>query len=465
MPGRAAAEGRPVPPSSVRAVSAASRSLPPAATAGDAMHGLARRLFPIGRSLTGDGVRATLELLREWVRLEVTEVPSGTAVYDWIVPPEWNVRAAWIADAAGERLVDWADNSLHVVGYSEPVKATMRGADLQPQLHSLPERPHAVPYRTSYYERTWGFCLAENVRRRIRDDALYDVVIDATLADDGSLTYAETFVPGTGDGEFLVSTYVCHPSLANDNVAGIVVAAALARWLPSGTLRNGVRFLFAPSGVGTLTWLARNEARLPLLRGGVVLACAGDRGPLSYKRSRRGNAPVDRAAANVLGRREGAVVTDFVPWGTDERQFCSPGFDLPVGRLARTPNGEYEEYHTSDDDVDFISAAHLADTLAALAEIVDAVDADITLVRTEPRGEPQLSRHDIEASMSRSLLRRGDEAKQALFWLLNLADGHHGLIDIAERSGLEIGLLAETATALMDARLLHEDAGVGAGAA
>jgi aminopeptidase-like protein len=423
------------------------------------MYTLAQRLFPIGRSLTGDGVRATLGLVSEWLPLELTEVPAGTAVYDWIVPPEWNVHDAWIADAEGRRLVDLSDSSLHVVGYSEPVNVRLRGADLQPRLHSLPERPDSIPYRTSYYERTWGFCVADRVRREIDDEGEYEVAIESSLDEHGSLTFGEWFLPGRGENEILVSTYVCHPSLANDNVAGIVVAAALARWLPPGRLRHGVRFVFAPSGVGTLAWLERNESRLGRVRSGVVVACAGDRGPLSYKRSRRGDAPVDRAAAHVLARRERASVTDFVPWGTDERQLCSPGFDLPVGRLARTPNGEYDEYHTSDDDLDFITSEHLADTLTALAEVIDVIDADVTLARVEPRGEPQLSRHSIEAAISRDLLLRGDDAKQALFWLLNLADGHHSLLDVAERSGLDFALLASTADLLLDAGLVREVGG------
>jgi aminopeptidase-like protein len=435
---------------------AAAPAMPGPAEAGEAMFSLARALFPLNRSLTGNGVRESLRLLSEWADLEITEVPSGTEVYDWRVPPEWNVREAWIEDAEGRRLVDLEDSSLHVVGYSEPIRSRLRGAELQPHLHSLPAHPDWIPYRTSYHDRTWGFCLSDNVRSRIDEQSMYEVLIDSEFDDAGSLTLGECVVPGLSEDEILVSTYICHPSLANDNVAGIVVASALARWLPRTRLRHTVRILFSPSGVGTLAWLQRNERHVERIRAGLVIACAGDRGPLSYKRSRRCDTVVDRAAVHVLSGRRGATVREFVPWGTDERQFCSPGFDLPVGTLTRTPNGEYAEYHTSADNLDLIGAEHLADTLSALTDIVDLIDADLRLIRTEPRGEPQLSRHSIEGTMSRELLGGRDESKEALFWLLNLADGGHTLFDVVERSGLPLAVISETADALLAADLVRE---------
>jgi aminopeptidase-like protein len=418
---------------------------------------LAARLFPLPRSLTGHGVRRTLAAIADWVPLDTVEVPSGTPVYDWVVPPEWNVAEAWIADESGNRLVDFADSSLHVVGYSEPVRANLTGAELDSRLHSLPDRPALTPYRTSYYTRTWGFCLPDAIRRRIEAERTYEVVIDATLDDGGSLTYGECFVPGTGASEILVSTYVCHPATANDNVAGIVVAAALARALRPNVLEHGVRFVFAPSGVGTLAWLQRNEERLDRIDAGLVVACAGDDAPLSYKRSRRGDTVVDRAAAHVLGHRPGSIVRDFVPWGTDERQFCSPGFNLPVGTLTRTPNGLYEAYHTSADDLSVISAARLADTLSALAEIVHVVDGNARLVRTEPRGEPHLSGHGIDGTMSGGLLSGRDDANQALFWLLNLADGEHDLLEVAERAEVPFAMIEHAARVLSEAGVLRPE--------
>jgi aminopeptidase-like protein len=447
-----------VPEAQARGLTACSPSLPDDRATGKELTALARELFPIGRSLTGDGVRETLRLVGERAPLDVTEVPSGTVVYDWVVPPEWNLREAWIADGDGRRLVDAADSPLHVVGYSVPVRATLTGAELQEHLHSLPERPDRVPYRTSYYEPAWGFCLADDVRATIDDRSSYDVLVDSRLDKDGSLTYGEHVVPGADPaaGELLVSTYVCHPSLANDNVSGIAVCAELARLLPAGQLRHDVRFLFGPAGLGALAWLARNEERLSRVAGGLVVACAGDRGGLHYKRSRRGDADVDRAAALVLAGRHGSELRDFEPWGTDERQFCSPGFDLPVGTLTRTPNGRYDEYHTSADDLSLLSPDSLADTLRAIAEILDVLDLNVRLERVEPRGEPQLSRHRLEGGMTAGLLQGTETDRRALFWLLNLADGRRTLLDVAERGGLPFEAVVEAAGRLLSHGLVRE---------
>ena len=423
---------------------------------GEELYDLARRLYPLRRSLTGEGVRQTLSLVSEWAPLERHEVASGTRVFDWIVPPEWNVKAAWIARPDGTHLVDLEEHGLHLVGYSEPVAAQMSGAELDRHLHSLPDHPGWIPYRTAYYERTWGFCLAQSVRDSIDREAVYEVRIDSTLDAGGSLTYGDHLIPGRGGcGEILISTYVCHPALANDNAAGIAVVAGLARSLAPGQLRSDVRFVFSPSGVGTLAWLQRHHGRLANIRAGLVVACAGDAGPLAYKQSRRGDAMIDRAAAQVLAGRQGATLRGFVPWGTDERQFCSPGFDLPIGVLTRTPNGLYPEYHTSADNLDLIAPEHLADTLAALLEIVESVDANDVFLRTEPHGEPQLSRHALEGTMTGSLLTGGDREKQALFWLLNLADGDHDLLAVAERAGVPFEFVRRTADNLEQAGLLR----------
>jgi aminopeptidase-like protein len=314
---------------------------------------LMRRLFPLCRSLTGSGVRATFDLLDEQVPLVRTEVPSGTEVFDWIVPDEWNVHDAYVADPRGRRVVDLSESTLHVVSYSEPVRATMSLEELRRHLHTLPDRPELVPYRTSYYERTWGFCLSH---RRLLDlqSGDYEVVIDATL-EPGHLTYAELTLHGRGDDEVLISTYVCHPSLANDNLSGIVVTAMLGKLLAAQDLRHTYRFLFAPGTMGPLAWLDRNREHLERVRHGLTIACVGDAGPLTYKRSRRGASEIDRAFEVVL--RDAGVphrLVDFEPWGGDERQFCSPGFDLPFGALSRTAHAEYPFNHTSGDNLEGI---------------------------------------------------------------------------------------------------------------
>jgi aminopeptidase-like protein len=422
---------------------------------GEEMMELARSLYPLNRSLTGDGVRETFRVLGAGVPLDVSEVASGTAVYDWTVPREWSLRDAWIADSSGERLVDFAASNLHVVGYSAPVDATMRGSELREHLHRLPEHPDWIPARTSYYDPAWGFCVTGAQFESVVDDDEYHVVLDSSL-ENGSLTYAELVVPGRSDDEVLLSTYVCHPSLANDNLSGIVVLAALGRSLHGVEHRFTYRLLFAPSTIGALTWLARNESRLDRVRHGLVVSCVGDRGPLTYKRSRRADADVDRAAAHVVERRPGGSLRPFVPWGGDERQFCAPGFDLPVGSLTRTPHGQYPEYHTSADNLDLIDSAALADSLDALAEILDVLEDDVVLERVDGRGEPQLGRRGLYETLGAGLPVQVEESRQALLWTLNLADGRHGLLEVAERSGLPFGRIRAITDVLLDAGLVRE---------
>lgn len=417
-------------------------------SAGQEMHDLVRRLYPLCRSITGDGVRETLAIVGEHLDLDVREVPTGTPVLDWTIPQEWNIRDAYIA-LDGERVVDFRESNLHVVGYSVPVAARMSLAELRPHLHTLPDQPDLVPYRTSYYAPTWGFCLAQSVLDRL-PDAEYEVRIDSTLAD-GSLTYAEHVVPGTVSDEVLVSCHVCHPSLANDNMAGVAVAVHLARSLENP--HYTYRFVFAPGTIGAITWLARNAARVDRVRHGLVLACAGDRGSLTYKQSRRGDAEIDRVLAHVLRDRPHEIRA-FSPYGYDERQYCSPGFDLGVGSLTRTPYAGYPEYHTSGDDPDFVAPEALADTLAVCREAFDVLDRNRTYVNTSPYGEPQLGRRGLYSSLGG----RSDakDAQLAMLWVLNYSDGRHSLLDIAERAKLPFSAVVTAADALLDADLLKE---------
>ena len=437
------------------------RALPPPEELGREAMEMAEQLFPIPRSLTGEGVRETLRLVAATAALETREVPSGTRVFDWTVPPEWNVREAWIADENGRRLVDLRDNPLHLLGYSEAVNARMSGAQLQGHLHSLPDLPDVIPARTSYWERRWGFCLAERVRKEIRDDALYEVVIDATLDDEGSLSYGEAVVPGTSEHEIVVSTYTCHPGLANDGVSGIVVAALLAKYLPAApTLRHTVRFLFAPATIGAIAWLAANEERLDRIRAGFVVSCAGDRGPLTLKHTRRGGTTVDRAGALVVAERGGST-RRFEPWGTDERQFCSPGFDLPFVALTRTAHDLFPEHHTSDDNLSLLDPAALAESVAALAAIVDVIEQEKRLLNLYPKGEPRLGDRGLYATLSAGVPGGTEAIGQALLWVLNLSDGHHSLLAIAARSGLPFDLLAAAADTLVAHEMVSElDRGV-----
>jgi aminopeptidase-like protein len=423
-------------------------------TAGEELYKLVAELYPICRSITGDGVRRTLEIVgREIGGLEISEVPSGTPVLDWTVPREWNVRDAWVADAAGGRVIDFQESNLHLLGYSVPVRATMPLAELKRHLFTLPDHPDWVPWRTSYYAERWGFCASQRLVDGLPEGD-YEVCVDTSLAD-GHLTYGEHLVEGRTTDEVLVSCHVCHPSLANDNLSGIAVATRLARLLGEARPRYSYRFLFAPGTIGSITWLARNEDRLDQVRHGLVLACVGDPGGFTYKRSRRGDAEIDRVVAHVLGRsgRPHRVV-DFSPYGYDERQYCSPGFDLPVGCLSRTPYAAYPEYHTSADDLDLVGPAQLQESLEVCWEVVQLLEADRRYVNLSPKGEPQLGRRGLYGQIGgRS---DAEERQMAMLWVLNQSDGRMSLLDVAERSGVPLALLAEVAAALEEAGLLAE---------
>ncbi len=420
---------------------------------GARLHELVTRLYPLCRSITGDGVRATLEILGETIPLEIHEVASGTPVFDWTVPREWNIRDAYVKDRTGRRVVDFQESNLHVVSYSVPVHATMTLDELRPHLHTLPEQPTLVPYRTSYYAESWGFCLRQDVLDGL-DQGPYEVCIDSTLAD-GYLTYGECVVPGELADEVLLTCHICHPSLANDNLAGNAIAVALAAQLAQGRPRFTYRFLFIPGTIGSITWLALNQPRTDRIAAGLVLACAGDPGQLTYKRSRRGDTAIDRAVCHVLaGSGRPHEVQDFSPYGYDERQFCSPGFNLPVGNLSRTPFARYPEYHTSGDDLDFVSPEAMVDTLDTVWQVFGVLERDRRYLNLNPHCEPQLGRRGLYGALGG----RSDtqQRQMAMLWVLNLSDGEHSLLDIAQRSELPFDLVAEVADVLRDADLLKE---------
>jgi aminopeptidase-like protein len=411
---------------------------------------LADRLFPILRSLTGDGVRKTLAILGERIPIELHEVPTGTRVLDWTVPREWNVREAWIEGPDGRRVVDVREHSLHLMGYSVPVRARMALEDLKPHLYSLPETPSLIPFRTSFYEERWGFSMRHRDLLALPEGE-YEVCIDSTL-EDGHLTYGECLVQGESAEEVLLHAHVCHPSLANDNVSSIALATLLARALQERGTRLTYRFVFAPATIGAITWLARNEPDLDRIRHGLVLAGTGDAGSMTYKRSRRATADVDRAVELVL-RESGDpyAVEPFSPWGYDERQYCSLGFDLPVGCLMRTPHGRYAEYHTSGDDMAFIRPAALGHSFSILSAIVDVLEGDGQYRNLSPKGEPQLGRRGLYGSLGEGRTR---ETELGLLWVLNASDGKTSLLDIAERSGLRFSALRRAADVLVAHRLL-----------
>jgi aminopeptidase-like protein len=415
---------------------------------GEELVELMLELFPVPRSLTGDGVRDTLAVLARDIPLELIETPSGTEVFDWVVPREWNLRAAWIDGPHGDRVVDVADSPLHVLGYSTPVDAVLALDELRDHVYTHRDDPELIPYRTSYWEERWGFCMSRRLLESL-EDGDYRVVIDADL-EDGSLTSGEVTIPGETDAEFLLSTYVCHPSLANDNLSGTVLLWALAKALGRQKLTNTYRLLWSPGTLGPLCWLSRNLGRLDCVRHGLVVSCVGDPGPMRYKASRRGNAPIDRVAAYVLGRETASVVSEWEPRGGDERQYCSPGFDLPVGALSRTPHGHFPQYHSSGDDLSLVTADALASSFRTALAIIDVVETNDRYRNLSPYGEPQLGKRGLYQSIP-----DGTNPEAAYLWVLNLSDGSHDLLAIAERSGLAFEAVREAAATLEQHDLLE----------
>ena len=417
------------------------------------MKELIEALFPICRSISGDGVRQSLACLQEVIPLDIVEVPTGTQVLDWQVPREWNVRDAYIKDASGARIVDFKENNLHLLSYSSPLNRTMSLQELRPHLFSLPEQPDLIPYRTSYYNENWGFCLPHNQLLGLADGD-YEVVIDSSL-EDGSLSYGECFLPGTSSQEVLISTHICHPSLCNDNLSGIAVAAHLAKSLQGRKHKYSYRFLFLPVTIGAITWLARNEEAVGNIRYGLVASNLADQGGFTYKKSRSGRAGIDRIVEYVLRtsnvRHE---IREFVPYGYDERQYGSPGFDLPVGSLSRTPYGEYDEYHTSADNLSFISHDNLQQSLDVFEKVVATLESNRYFRNLLPKGEPQLGRRGLYKKVGGETDQK--ESQMALLWVLNLSDGRNSLLDIVEISGLDTAVIAQAAEELLSHGLLEE---------
>ena len=410
----------------------------------------AAELYPICRSITGKGIRQTLKTIQRQIPLELHHVNSGTQVFDWEVPQEWNIKDAYIKDAAGNRVVDFQKHNLHVLNYSSPVHQTLSLTELRPHLHTIPEHADWIPYRTSYYKRDWGFCLTHNQLLSLQEGN-YEVRIDSTL-EDGQLTYGECFLPGTLKDEVLISVHACHPSLANDNLSGLTVATALAAMLRERTLRYSYRFLFIPGTIGAITWLARNRDAAKRVCHGLVLTCVGDAGGFHYKKSRRGDAEIDRAMAQVLKNcGEPSEILEFSPYGYDERQYCSPGFNLPVGCLMRSVWGSFPEYHTSADNLDFIRPEPLARSLGLCAAAVDILEKNRRYLNQNPCCEPQLGKRNLYRATGGGSIH---EEINARLWVLNFSDGEHSLLDIAERSGLPFTAISSAAELLATNGLL-----------
>jgi aminopeptidase-like protein len=419
-------------------------------TEGDAIHAFASELYPICRSITGDGVRRTLRLMSEHVPLSISEVPTGTPVFDWTVPQEWNVEGAYVADAHGRRIIDFDRHNLHLVNYSIPFKGSLTKEQLLPQLHSIPSHPKWIPYRTAYYQPRWGFCLPDDDLKSL-PDGTFDVNVDTRLTD-GALTYGEYFLPGRSSDEVLIYSHICHPSLGNDNLSGLGVTLWLAKQLTALPRRFSYRFVWAPATIGAITWLAVNRPKLKRIVGGLVAVLLGDSAEFTYKRSQRGDTQIDRILSYAVQRHNGRVI-EFDPYGYDERQFCSPGIDLAVGRISRSVNGGYAEYHTSADNLEFIKPESLVKSLDLLLEVVELIEHNRVCVNLQPFGEPQLGRRGLYRNTGGENL---PDREYSMLWVLNQCDGRRSLLDVAERAQLPFRSILSISDELERAGLLRD---------
>lgn len=416
------------------------------------MYNLLKKLYPLCRSLTGDGVRQTLAILQEHIPLEIKNISSGNQVFDWKVPKEWNIRDAYVKNSKGERIIDFQKSNLHVLNYSIPVNARMTLEQLRPHLFTNPKYPDWIPYLSSYYKEHWGFCLSHNQYVALEEDT-YEVVIDSSLTD-GNLVWGEYFIQGQSNEEVLLSTYICHPSTCNDNLSGIVLNTWLAKALKEGSHYYSYRFLFIPETIGAIAWLALNEEKLSLIHHGLIITCVGDSGSMTYKKSRLGNADIDKAVAKILSDSGDAYkIQDYDPCGSDERQFCSPGINLPMGSLMRTQYGHYPEYHTSADNLDFVKPEALDDSFQKYCKVLDLLEHNNVYINTNPKCEPQLGKRGLYRLIGGSK----DEAvnELAIGWVLNFSDGSHSLLDIAIRSGISFDDIKKAADALIACQLLR----------
>jgi aminopeptidase-like protein len=419
---------------------------------GQLMHELATRLFPICRSITGPGVRETLRILQEHIPIQIHEVPSGTPIFDWTVPREWIIRDAFLADQTGARVVDFQCNNLHVVGYSTPIDQQLPLHELQEHLYSLPDQPNAIPYVTSYYKDRWGFCLSHADRLQL-NPGIYRAVIDSELKD-GSLTYGECIFPGATKQEIFLSTYVCHPSMANNELSGPVVTTFVCNWIRSQPRHYTYRVIFIPETIGALTYLSRHLDHLQKnVVAGFNISCVGDERSFSYVSSRYANTLADRIAAHVLPTMSSNYTAySFLDRGSDERQYRSPGVDLPVVSLCRSKYGTYPEYHTSLDNLQLVTPNGLAGGYEMVRRCLEALEQN-RRYHVNCYGEPCLGKRGLYPTLSQK--NSGSNVKTMMDFLA-YADGRNDLISIADIIGVSISDILPIASRLKEAGLISE---------
>lgn len=436
---------------------------------------LLAELFPLPRSLTGEGVRATLHRLQKVAPFDLIEIPSGTQVYDWEVPEEWNIRGGYLETEDGERVVDFDDLNLHVVGYSTPIDEILSWQELEPHLHTLPDLPEAVPYRTSYYDRDWGFCLSHHTYLGLDRDKRYRAVIDTELKA-GSMTLGEARIEGESGHEFLVSAYCCHPSLANDSLSGVVLWAMLLRELQSRPTRHAYRFVILPETIGAIAYLALHEEEMKRVRGGFIPTTLAGPGPFGYKRTFRGESVVDRAVRRTFAEQD----IDYIEYpfdinGSDEKQYSAPAFRIPVGTISKSKYYEYQEYHTSLDNLEFIEPKYLIDSLKLYLLSIEKLELDLTYRSLSPHSEPMFGKRGLYPRLGGSIKQRAADlqrehhereyaieidtsiygnALDALRWTMFYSDGNTSLLDLAEKVAMPVRQLYESAETLQEHGLL-----------
>lgn len=420
---------------------------------GKEMYSLMEELFPLCRSITGNGVRETLRVIKKHIPLDIREIKTGTEVFDWTIPKEWNIKDAYVKNSKGEKIIDFKESNLHILNYSAPVNKKIPLSELREHLFTLPDFPDRIPYLTTYYKENWGFCITHNQYERLVD-GVYEVFIDSELTD-GSLSFGEFYLKGQMEEEVLLTCYTCHPSMCNDNLSGVVLLTMLARHLKGVKLKYSYRFLFIPETIGAIAWLSLNENITTRIKYGLVATCLGDRGKSTYKRSKVGDAAIDKIMEKVLlDSGQPCDIIDFFPMGSDERQFCSPGFNLPVGSLMRTPYGCFSEYHTSADDLNFVDSISLADSIEKYIDAIFIIENDDTCLNQNPKCEPQLGKRGLYEMVGGRKV--GSDRTSSMLWLLSFSDGKNSILDIAIRSGLSFKTIKSAADELLQEGLLRK---------
>jgi len=440
---------------------------------GNEMYELMEKLFPITRSITGEGVRKSLKILQDLIDLKIHEVPTGSKVFDWTVPQEWNISDGYIMNSKKEKIVDFKKSNIHVLQYSENINKKIGLEELKKHIFTLPEQPNSIPYVTSFYNKNWGFCMSHNEFLKLEDEEYFVNIISEHK--NGHLTYGEFLIKGDSKKEILISTYVCHPSLCNDNLSGPVLAVFLAKYLSKIKLYYSIRFLFIPETIGAITWISLNEDKIENIVHGLVATCVGDSGISTYKKSRDGNNIIDEVVEEVLVESGNPYkIMEFWPSGSDERQYCSPAFNLPVGSLMRTPYDMFDEYHTSEDNLSFMNKECLADSLLKYLLVIEKLNDNFSNIKLKknnlmkktsklndpvyqnlcPKCEPQLGKRKIYEGIGGVKNQNSLKQKKAIQWILNLSDGTNSLRDIQQRSKLEYEILLEMAELLKNKKLL-----------